>query len=268
MPDETPRTAATTSTLTLRLLVPDRNDPRFRDHPMEVRPLIDGQDVLERVFPDGFAGSPRAWLDTEGPLTATEVPREVRLAEPECGAPCCGAVTVTVRREGDQVVWADWRNTGDGGETVPDIRFDAAQYDAELARAAADRSWESRSEAVARLLEKELRSHPDWFDRWDCDLDRVTLTPDTRDELCVYFYHPRRARVDGDYFWLQHGDEPWLQFTMPLHISLEPSPEEAPERQAERLTAQVMSGDPRERAEVCGGAAEFARKLGYPWLRG
>ncbi|MFE0041596.1 hypothetical protein [Streptomyces albireticuli] len=145
MSDETLRTAGATSTLTLRLLVPDRSNPRFRDHPDEVRPLIDGEDVLERVFPDGFAGGPHAWLDTEGPLAATEVPREVLLAEPGCGAPCCGAVTVTVRREGDQVLWTDWRNTGDGGETVPDVRFAAAQYDAELARAAADRGGKRRS---------------------------------------------------------------------------------------------------------------------------
>ncbi|MFI9311587.1 hypothetical protein [Streptomyces triculaminicus] len=57
------------------------------------------------------------------------------LAAAECSSTCCGSVWVTIRREGSQVLWEGWENSGDGGELPPEFRFDAEQYDTELARA-------------------------------------------------------------------------------------------------------------------------------------
>lgn len=60
------------------------------------------------------------------------------MVEAECTAYCCGAVHVTIRREGPYVIWSDGENTSDEPEDLPTFRFDAGQYDAEPAWAIAD----------------------------------------------------------------------------------------------------------------------------------
>lgn len=55
------------------------------------------------------------------------------------------------------MLWTSWENTHDNRVPVPtDPHFDAAQYDAELARASADVSWEQPVDTSARLLVREL----------------------------------------------------------------------------------------------------------------
>lgn len=70
-------------------------------------------------------------------LTAGE-PSVVLISQSnECGVLGCGGVSIRIARDGDRVVW-EWL---DNGATTQRHAFDAATYDAEVARAALDRSW-------------------------------------------------------------------------------------------------------------------------------
>ncbi len=55
----------------------------------------------------------------------------------ECGLLGCGGVSIRIVRDGERVVW-EWL---DNGAVTHRHAFDADAYDAEVARAAADRSW-------------------------------------------------------------------------------------------------------------------------------
>ncbi|RAJ46159.1 hypothetical protein K353_00534 [Kitasatospora sp. SolWspMP-SS2h] len=113
--------------------------------PAQVRVRVDGEDLVEAAAgPDGLGSyAPRLLpADGDGPLRATDRARRVELGEPECTGGCCGYLAATVRRYGELVVWSDWE-TPDDGPPLPDFHFDARQYDAELARATADRWWDA-----------------------------------------------------------------------------------------------------------------------------
>ncbi|MEU2512026.1 hypothetical protein [Streptomyces syringium] len=100
--------------------------------------MIDGRDVLDEVFPSAITGDARERLSEDSLLAATDIPRRVLMVEAECTAYCCGAIHVTIRREGSYVIWSDWENSSDDPEDLPAFCFDAGQYDPELARAIAD----------------------------------------------------------------------------------------------------------------------------------
>ncbi|MGW2050281.1 hypothetical protein ACWCPF_34680 [Streptomyces sp. NPDC001858] len=224
---------------------------------VEVRPIVNGRDLLAEVVPGGVGGTrylgvgPRELLGQDGPLHATATPHEVRLAWSGCGVEeCCGALYMTVTRDGDRVVWADWRDLANQDFDLPQLRFAAGQYEAEVLRAEEDRSWEWPAGAVARLLEAGLRRRGDWLVRWDCELEGVWASRMETDRIHVVLMHPR-DRTDADL--------PWLQFGMTLPISAD-----APSVQAERLEARLTAGDPRAAAEVWGGSHD-AEQLGYPW---
>nr|WP_319637611.1 hypothetical protein [Streptomyces milbemycinicus] len=95
----------TISTLILQHRIPD---DWAADPWAEVHPLIDGVDVLKEVHPEGLGLSCRHWRGPaeSWPLAVTEEPRRIMITEPTCTAGCCGALYVTIRREGDQVIWA------------------------------------------------------------------------------------------------------------------------------------------------------------------
>jgi hypothetical protein len=81
-------------------------------------------------------------------LVATEQPRTVPIARCECGIYGCGSTDVTIVRDGDLVHW-DWLID------VPmdrGVTFAAGQYDAEVARMAADHSWETSQRTAGRLI--------------------------------------------------------------------------------------------------------------------
>jgi hypothetical protein len=82
-----------------------------------------------------------------GQLRAASEPREIKLAEAYCTEGCCGALYVTIVREGAEVVWQDWRSRK-LGDPPPRVRFDAAEYDREVARAEQDRGWENSASAT------------------------------------------------------------------------------------------------------------------------
>ncbi|MFE1873590.1 hypothetical protein ACFW9N_22310 [Streptomyces sp. NPDC059496] len=160
---------APVSVLALRPVLPH---PKAVKKGAGIRPLIDGRDVLQESHPDGdsscyqerWFGSPETW-----PLWAGDGPRRVELSNNDCDTGCCGGVFVTIQRFGDLVEWTDWENTNDNRVPVPpEIHFDAAQYDAELARVVADHGWEEPVDTAARLLADRIAAS-DWFERWNCE---------------------------------------------------------------------------------------------------
>ncbi|MFF2652776.1 hypothetical protein [Streptomyces sp. NPDC058045] len=235
--------------LRLRVAVPD---PASHDGEVEVRPHIDGLDVVAEVFDPEPGLDPRHLLLPGGPLEAGPVPREVCLAEARCTEGCCGALYVTIRLDGDQVIWGGWRNPDEETVDLPEFRFDARQYRTEVERATSDHSWEWPARTIARLLEEELRQRTDWLERWECELSRVAATFRVPDRIELVLFHPGRSAITAG--------RPWLQFRLTLAIA-----GEDPAAEAHRLAEELTAGDPRSAAEVCGGSAEFARALGYPW---
>ncbi|GGO42525.1 hypothetical protein GCM10012287_03640 [Streptomyces daqingensis] len=220
---------------------------------MEVRPLVDGEDVLAaEVFTEGPCEDPGYLLLPDAPLTAGTEPHEVRLAEAGCTKGCCGALYVTVRRDGDHVIWSEWRNPGENVVGLPEFRFDAEEYQAEVERAVADRSWEWPARTVARLLELDLRERSDWLARWECELGGVSAWLWEPGQIDLFLFHPGRSAI--------RESRPWLQFRLVLDVS-----SDAPEVQARRLAEQLVASDPRQTGEVCGGSPEYARQLSHPW---
>ncbi|MGW2542421.1 hypothetical protein ACWC5I_16480 [Kitasatospora sp. NPDC001574] len=157
---------------------------------------------------------------------------------------------MTVRREGELVVWTGWRDPANQGVYLPELRFAAGQYGAEVLRAGEDRGWEWPGGAVARLLEAALRGREDWLARWECELESVLASRKQPDRIHLLLRHPPE-QADTDL--------PWIQFGMTFPISADD-----PSEQAVHLEARLISGDPRATAEVWGGSYD-AEQLGYPW---
>ncbi|MET9607270.1 hypothetical protein ABZZ17_19670 [Streptomyces sp. NPDC006512] len=161
---------APVSSFGLRFVIP-QHPQVIEEGWAEVRPLVDGRDLLAEIHPDGMSScSSRHVLGpAEGwPFAASDEPRRVELSNNDCVTDCCGGIFVTIRRQGDRVLWTSWENTHDNRVPLPtDLHFDAAQYDAELFRASTDVSWEKPVDAAARLLARELadRTGPEHGDR-------------------------------------------------------------------------------------------------------
>ncbi|MFB8077009.1 hypothetical protein [Streptomyces sp. NPDC056013] len=214
----------------------------------EVRPLIDGADVLGEAHPAGLAPSCRNWRGPAGswPLAVSDEPRRIMITEPDCTAGCCGALYVTVRREGDVVIWDAWENTGNTGSLPAAMRFEAAQYEAELARAAADRSWEEPLDTAARLLE-EILVESRWFERWGCVLIGVWPRrgePDVPEELtspqCVdiMFHDPDAHAHESGERGTSYGYELLVTDGEPVA------------EQVRRCAERILADDPRNTAEI------------------
>jgi hypothetical protein len=128
-------------------------------------------------------------------LVATERPRRVAVARCGCGVYGCGSTDVVVQRVGDTVRW-DWEIE------VPLDRpavFDAAEYDREMARVEADRSWETPAHTAGRrVLERadrgRLREH---------GLELTDAVPDWRNPriFTAWMVVPERYQVVLDVPW-------------------------------------------------------------------
>lgn len=157
-----------------------------------VRILVDGE---ERLEPDGggVGNDPADLLDT-GALLPHAVPRRIALYGCGCGEFGCFCVAPLISEHDGVVRWSDFRTiTGEYGAALShngtpdpaadpevysrrleldDVWFDAAAYRAEVARAAADRGWESRARAVVRRLRELDPTWPGWAAR---EGDAVTV---------------------------------------------------------------------------------------------
>ncbi|ROR35819.1 hypothetical protein [Kitasatospora cineracea] len=134
---------------------------------------------------------------------------------------------------------------------LPTLRFDAGQYAAELDRAGSGvEDWPARR--IGRLLKDELVRRPELPAAWECELDAVGSWPQEPDRIEVRFWHPAAPEP--------RSDEPFLQFTVEL-----PVPAGEPRAAAAELVDRLTAADPRARAKVCGGRADYAEALGYPW---
>ncbi|NEC69275.1 hypothetical protein G3I41_32535 [Streptomyces sp. SID9727] len=179
----------------LRIAVHERDpgDPAT----VEARVLVDGRPLVPDYFGRGPTGSPEELL-FPGTLRAAAEPREVRLAEAYCAEGCCGALYVTVRRDGEQVVWSGWRCPVPPGGTreMPELRFDAAAYDAEIARAEGDESWMWPARRTGRLIADGLRGRPDLLARWNIRFDWAgTAFRDPDETLVSLLYDVEEGHV-------------------------------------------------------------------------
>ncbi|MEU9165691.1 hypothetical protein AB0D29_36130 [Streptomyces sp. NPDC048424] len=130
--------------LEIRVLAPG---PRFA---AQVRFWVNGEDIVEEAVYEGGRGPYAADVLPTGrpsPLRATAEARRLELGEPDCTGGCCGFLTVVVQRFGEIVQWSDWevpRPSPLAPDPYPpaELHFDASRYDAEVARAEADRWWQ------------------------------------------------------------------------------------------------------------------------------
>jgi hypothetical protein len=226
---------------------------------VETRLLVDGRPLVAEAFGRGPAHTPEYLLDS-GRLRATAEPREVQLAEAYCTEGCCGAIYVTICREGEQVVWRDWRrpNAPRGHPPLPELpeyRFESAAYDAEIARAETDRSWAWPARDTARLVAARLRADPGLLERWDARLGSVgTAFADEDAIVLTFMFWPGLSAGHQD----RNG--PWLQFAWRTPKDASP-----PEEQAAAMLRRLAEEDPKTYAEVCGGSPAYAEALGYQW---
>ncbi|AZM92605.1 hypothetical protein [Streptomyces sp. W1SF4] len=216
----------------LRLSV--RNDPAFGPYEyLEVRPLVDGVDVIEAAFGQEDhgvqCGDPRDWLVPDGPLSVGEGAHWVEFASKACG--CHDLLYLTLRRDGDIVVWS-WESAEAGIQALPEYRFDAAQYDAELERARRDGGWEWPAQTVSRLVLDGLRGQTGWLERWSCELGHVWTDPKHPGQVLLYFFREERD-TQGRYGRAE-------EFAM-----MAPVTDEDPARQAGRIVRAFLAGDPR-----------------------
>ncbi|MFF5706208.1 hypothetical protein ACFY7H_27545 [Streptomyces sp. NPDC012794] len=221
---------------------------------VETRILIDGRPLVPSLFGKGPAHPPEYLLDS-GALRAGPEPREVQLAEADCTEGCCGALYVTVRLDGDEVVWGGWR--GAAGPPPPELRFDAAAYEAELRRAREDRSWSWPARCTARRITAALRERPELTARWGIQRMRAATGWRDPDTVRVTFLHrpaPAVPAPPGP----DEGNGPSLIFEWRLPDDGRPAG-----AQAEAAVRRLESTDPKTYATVVGGDREPAESLGY-----
>ncbi|MFE5940565.1 hypothetical protein ACFQ69_35035 [Streptomyces sp. NPDC056470] len=77
------------------------------------------------------------------PLRGTDEARRLQLGEPDRTGECCGFLSVVVQRFGGIVQWSNWQVpwTGSTPARLPELHFEAGQYDAEIFRAEAGGWW-------------------------------------------------------------------------------------------------------------------------------
>lgn len=195
---------------------------------VETRILVDGLPLVPQLFDKGPAHAPEYLLDTGG-LRAGAEAREVQLAEASCTEGCCGALYVTIRRDGDEVVWGDWRGTV--GPTPPEYRFDAASYEAEVGRAERDHSWCWPARNTARLIKAGLRERPDLLTRWDVTPGWIGTSWREPDTVDVGLSLPPEPETDG-------GSRRYFHWELP-------DDGRPPEVQAAAALQRLATTDPR-----------------------
>jgi hypothetical protein len=245
--ERVPRIGIPERRFAVRVVVPDPNPVGFPQ--VEARIVIDGMPIVAAAFDKGPADEPER-LVYGGRLRATSEPKEIRLAEAYCTEGCCGGLYVTIVREGPDVVWKDWRSSMPG-DPPQEVRFDAAEYDQEVARAEQDHSWEWPARTLARLVADQLRADPTILGRWDRTPGWCTAWLKDFDSARLTFNHPARR---GSF------EDPSVQFGLVVDVQ-----DRAPELQAAELVESMRNTDPKSFAEMIGGSRDAAEKLGLPY---
>ena len=223
---------------------------------VETRILVDGRPLVGDAFDRGAPHAPEYLLEARR-LRAAPQPRRVQLAEAWCTEGCCGALYVTIVRDGDTVWWRDWeRPLGSAGQpplpALPDVRFEASRYNAEVLRAENDHSWEWPARTVTRLLRERLRAEPDLLNRWECAPGWISTHHNDRDRVDFTFTYPHRA-ADGP-------TAPRVQFVWPVPVT-----DAAPRDQADAIVHRLTTTDPTAHAHAVGGSREAFEALGFSW---
>ena len=146
----------------LRLDVNTRTGGEMPDE-HEVRVFVNGEEQTARGA--GLGMDPYDVIVPDNRLVAGPSPRTVPIARCSCGIYGCASTDVTITRLGDRVRW-DWSK--EAPMRRPAV-FDAAAYDREVARFAADTTWEDAGRTAGRLV----LTGADWP-----ALGRQGLTPD------------------------------------------------------------------------------------------
>jgi hypothetical protein len=233
----------------VRVVVPDPKPAGFPQ--VEARIVIDGMPVVAAAFDRGPAEAPEQLIDS-GRLRAVTEPHEVKLAEAYCTEGCCGALYVTIVRDGDEVVWKDWRSPVSGAPQQ-EVRFDAVAYDREVTRAERDHGWEWPARTLARLVAGQLRADPTILGRWDCQPGWCTAWLKDFDTARLTFTHP--AHRDSFH-------DPWIQFGLVIQVG-----DQDPQALAAQIIASMRTTDPKSTAEMIGGGKDTAVKLGLAYRK-
>ncbi|MFJ3831306.1 hypothetical protein ACIPWI_25555 [Streptomyces sp. NPDC090046] len=223
---------------------------------VETRFLVDGLPLLPALFRSGRGNVPEYLVDYAG-LRAGPEPREVQLAQAYCAESCCGALYVTIRRDGDEVVWDGWRGI-DTKRLPPDCRFDARAYDAEVERAEQDLSWCWPARRTARLIAAALRERPDLLGRWGLAPSSVATAHDEPDTTVMRFVFLAPDGAED-----RHGQPLRLYFDWRL-----PDDGSPPEERAAGALERIGRSDPKGFAGLQRGSSELAAALGYSWADG
>ncbi|MFF4772511.1 hypothetical protein ACFY05_06600 [Microtetraspora fusca] len=231
--------------LAIHIIVPDP----ILDEQVETRLLVDGHPVVAEAFRKGGPFGPEYLL---GALEATDKSREVRLAEAYCTEGCCGALYVTIIRDGNTVTWRDWRDSMGGTRLAP-FHFQAEQYDETVAQAVHDHGWEWTARSLARKLHRLLRDEPDLLATWQCELGGVFARTGEQDTIRMTFWYPHYPTGLDD-------DDPWLQFEWIIPVE-----DMDLDAQVIRLADHLRRTDPKTHADLIGGSQEFADHFGFPW---
>lgn len=206
--------------------------PGSHDGTVETSILIDGLPVVARLR-RGRAADPDDLL-ANGALRATAERRQVDLNE----GFMIRKLSVTIVREGQEVVWTDWHSTA-GGQFPNEVRFDADEYDREVERAEHDWSWEWPARTAARLVREQLSAQPGILGRWGCALDWAASVGVNDDDAELCFSCPALRKVP---------DTPFVQYHRVIPVQ-----GLGAQAAAERAVAALRDADPRADSEEVGG---------------
>lgn len=145
------------------------------------------------------------------------------------------------------MVWTGWRSSMPG-DPPPEVRFDAVEYDREVARVERDHGWEWPARTAARLVDERLRADPAILGRWDCRLGWCTSWLTEFDTARLTFDHPARS---------VSFDEPSVQFGLVIDVG-----DRDPAAVATEIVESMRDTDPKTTAEVIGGSSDGAERLG------
>ncbi|MDN3239530.1 hypothetical protein [Glycomyces tritici] len=220
--------------------------------------LIDGVPLMPRTCGYAMPRSPECLLHKGDGLRATAEPREVKLAEPDCTEGCCGALRAEVKRDeaNGHVEWEVWHTRSP--QRRERFKFDAAAYDAEIARAAADFTWEWPARRAARLLRERLHAEPGLLSEWECRFGSVASWNTERSALLFHFSHPGTEPAAPT--------QPSLMFLYKAEIpDAAVVDDDAVRTYVDQIVERFRNNDPKRFARIVFGSKELAESLGLPW---